>query len=411
MTQTDFMTMERLASAFTPTQPISLPDLLSGRLDLLFQLQVDVSTPGQHVLLYGDRGVGKTSIARVLGILVQQPDNASGRRSIFVSCDSNDTYGSIWRKALQEVLVAQRQLGFRQHAAWSIVGRFDPEKPIESPNDLRLLLGGFPNPCVVIIDEFDRVQDQNTRDLMTDTLKLFSDSGTRCSVVLVGVGQSIEDLIDSHASISRNLDYVPVHPMGPDELAGIVTSGFASAGFHVEPGLDFRIAQMSQGYPHYTHLLGLWSGHHALDRGSQTVEFLDLQRAIPDSIRNAAGGIRLEYDRATDSTQPNNLFRQVLLACALAEKDVRGRFALRDVREPLQLILGRRIEPVSYQRHLAAFGEPERGSTLVKTGKKRNYRWHFANPQLVPFVYLQGVHDGLIPGEGSLNSPGGKTSQ
>ena len=398
MSSNNFMIQERLAKAFTPTQPVSLPDLLSGRLELLFHLQIDINTPGQHVLLYGDRGVGKTSVARVLAVLSQE-DEPRGRRSILVSCDSTDTYGSIWRKVFQEVLLVQRQLGFAQQETWNIAGRFDPEDTIESPNDLRLLINSLPNPAVVIIDEFDRIQDCDTRLLMTDTLKLFADTGTNCSVVLVGVARSIEDVIGAHASISRNLDYVQVDPMRPEELAEIVTKGFGKVGLEVEPGLDFRVAQMSQGYPHYTHLLALWAGHQTIQRGGDFVSQDDLRNAIPYSIRNAAGGIRIEYDLATDSSQPNNLFKEVLLACAMAEKDVRGRFALRMVREPLQRILNRKIEPVSYQRHLAAFSEPERGTTLVKTGRRRHFRWHFANPQLIPFVLLQGINDGLISDE------------
>lgn len=396
MADVDFMATGRLFKAFTPTSPISLPDLLSGRKDTLRKLQFDVLTPSQHVLLYGDRGVGKTSIARVLAVSVQEADIESGTRSIVVSCDTEDTFGSIWRKALQEILLAERRLGFAQHGVRNIIGRLDPAGPLDSPNDLRLLIDSLPNPSVVIIDEFDRARDPRVRALMADTIKLFSDNETRCTIVLVGVGSSIEELITSHESISRNVDYVLVDLMATHELARIIESGFASAGLDFEPGLDFRIAQMSQGYPHYTHLLGLWSGVRALLRGDDMVIGEDLNMAIPDSIQNAAGGIRLEYDRATDSTQPNNLFKEVLLACAMTDKDVRGRFSLSAVREPLQEIIGRPIKPVSYQRHLAAFCEPDRGPVLIRTGRRRNYRWQFANPQLVPFVRLQGMNDGLI---------------
>ena len=399
MTSPDILALDRLAKVFTPNRPIRLPALLSGRLNLLYRLQDNILTPGKHVLLYGDRGVGKTSIARVLGVLTQEPTEPYGRRSILVACDSNDTYGSIWRKVFQEVLLAERQLGFDQHATRSIVGRWDPESPIESPNDVRLLIGGLPHSTVVIIDEFDRVQDANTRLLMTDTIKLFSDSDTQSSVVLVGVGQSIEDLVVAHQSISRNLDFVPVEPMEPHELADIVSTGYASSNLGYEGGLDFKIAKLSQGYPHYTHLLALWAGRRAAERGSGQVLTADLKQAIPASIQAAAGGIRVEYDQATDSTQPNNLFKQVLLACALADKDVRGRFPLAAVREPLRQILGRSIYAVSYQRHMGTFCEPDHGPALIKTGRRRNYRWHFANPQMLPFVHLQGINDGLIANE------------
>ena len=397
MTSTDVLALDRLPKAFTPTRPIDLPELLFGRRNLLYRLQDDVMTPGGHVLLYGDRGVGKTSIARVLGYLTQESDQPYGRRSILVSCDTFDSFGTIWRKVFQEILLAERQLGFTQYESRSIIGRWNPEKDvIEGPNDVRLLIGSLPNPTVVIIDEFDRVQDPETRLRMTDTIKLFSDTNTPCSIILVGVGQSIEELVSAHLSISRNLDYVRVEPMTLGELVEIIQKGFSVANMQYREGLDFRIAHLSQGYPHYTHLLGLWSGRKAVDRGSSVVDWGDLSQAIPDSIENAMGSIRLEYEKATDSPQPNNLFKQVLLACAMADKDIRGRFRLADVRGPLQSILDRNINPVSYQRHLSVFCDDDRGPALIKTGRRRNYLWHFANPQLIPFVQLQGINDNFI---------------
>ena len=126
----DLLAIERLSRSFTPTRPIALPDFLSGRINLLYRLMNDILTPSQHVLLYGDRGVGKTSLARVLAVLAQETEDPNGRRSISVSCDSNDTYGSIWRKVFQEILLKERQLGFDLYQDRSIVGRWDPDHAI-----------------------------------------------------------------------------------------------------------------------------------------------------------------------------------------------------------------------------------------------------------------------------------------
>lgn len=123
----------------------------------------------------------------------------------------------------------------------------------------------------------------------------------------------------------------------------------------------------------------------------------DLEGAISSAIENAAGGIRQDYEMATTSSQPDNLFKDVLLACALADKDSLGRFSVNALREPLRSILHRpTVRAVAYQGHLAKFCEPQRGPVLKRTGSRHNYRWQFINPQLIPYVKLDGIRRGTI---------------
>src|SRR5207237_5729880 len=101
-----------LAQVFSPPRPIDVPDSLFGRRALMYRVTDAVNTAGLHVILYGDRGIGKTSIAKVLAQSVQQPGKG-GRRVLFTACNAADDFTSIWRRVFQEVLTAPRQLGFR----------------------------------------------------------------------------------------------------------------------------------------------------------------------------------------------------------------------------------------------------------------------------------------------------------
>jgi hypothetical protein len=118
---------------------------------------------------------------------------------------------------------------------------------------------------------------------------------------------------------------------------------------------------------------------------------------VPDALEGATGGVQQEYERAIASSRQNTLFKDVLLACALAEKDPLGKFSARDVREPLRAITGRDYEIGAYQSHLAKFTEPRRGSILKKTGSRRNYKWRFVNPQVIPYILLEGQKDERLP--------------
>jgi Novel STAND NTPase 1 len=397
VTETPF---ERLNKAFTPHKPIQEPEFFAGRERMLYRAIDAVNTEGKHLMIFGDRGTGKTSLARVLAYSVQEPEKQAGRRAIFVSCTAGDTYSSIWKKVFQEVYVTQRQLGFAQEAAAPILGRLEVADEIDNPNDVRHFVRALPNPAVIVIDEFESVvDDEATNRLMASTIKLFSDSGIESTLVLVGVADSIDSLFTEHRSMARALGQAQVLPMEVSELQQIVQRGFKFAGLAWEPGLDGRIARLSQGYPHYTHLLGLWSGRRALEGNRAKVSWADLDVAVVDALENATGGVQQEYERAVASPRQQHLFKEVLLACANAEKDPLGRFPAVNVREPLKQITGRDYTTDAFQSHLAKFCQPQRGPVLKKTGYVRSYRWQFLNPQLIPFVRLEGLRTGLLPEE------------
>jgi Cdc6-like AAA superfamily ATPase len=388
---------ERLNRSFTPHRAIDLPEWFAGRTHLLDRAADAVNTSGRHVVVFGDRGTGKTSLARVLAVGIQEPQSTTGLRAIVVVCNSTDTYSSIWRKVFQEIQVAQRQLGFVQDATAPVIGRFElPDESIEDPNDVRLWVRSLPNPSVIVIDEFDRVPSGDAHGLMADTIKLFSDTGVESTIVIVGVADSIADLIAGHESIARNIAQVQLLPMEVRELSQIVQRGYDYAGLRFDEGLDGKIAELSQGYPSYTHLLGLWAGRRALDAGRADVTFADLDVAIEDALANAAGNLQHEYERAVASVRKEALFEEVLLACALAEKDSLGRFAAVQVRAPLLQITGKDYTTGAFQSHLAKFAEAQRGPVLKKTGSRRNFRWQFLNPQLIPYIRLHGVQAGLL---------------
>jgi Cdc6-like AAA superfamily ATPase len=389
-------TRNKLPKSFTPHQPIAIPDFLAGRIELLYRLTDAINTEGLHVMIYGDRGTGKTSIARVIAYLVQEPNNSQGRRCALVSCTPDDTYTSVWRKIGQEILLSQRQLGFRLQETREIIGRLDLDSSILTPTDARIFLESTDNPLVIIIDEFDRMRDHNARALLADTIKYFADNRVRSTLLLVGVGQTLSDLLREHPSVARNVAQIKVEPMAIEELAQIIQKGYKSCGMIFQPGLDNEIAKLSQGYPHYTHLLGLWSGRKAIENKRLEVTFDDLSQAIPNALTNAVGGLQEQYERAIYSIQKVNLFRQILLACALARKDSLGRFGVGALQEPLKLITGVDYSTAAYQMHLAKFCEVERGSVLQREGTPKMYRWRFLNPQLVPYVVLQGVSQNMI---------------
>ena len=368
----------KLAQSFTPALPVREVDLFAGRHEQVMDCVSALFQPGLHVAVYGERGVGKTSLSNVLPQMVratQLPSMIAGR----VDCNTNDHFDSLWRKVFREI-----------GEEWN-----DEEDGLIDPESVRFRLGRDQKTRLLVIDELDRLEDDETLSLLADTLKTLSDHFVSTTIMLVGVASSIGGLIGEHASIVRSISQIQMPRMQPDELLAILDRGFGEAGMTVESDARAAMATMSEGLPHFVHLLGLHSGRTAASEDETRVTMDHVQKAMVVATRSHT--ILTEYHRATMSPQAGHLFEEVVLACAFAQKDDLGYFRAADVRGPLSMILNRTVEIPAFARHLNELSSETRGYTLQKEGVPRHFRYRFSNPLLEPFARMVGATKGRLP--------------
>src|SRR6266487_4084372 len=101
-----------------------------------------------------------------------------------------------------------------------------------------------------------------------------------------------------------------------------------------------RIVLLAQGLPHYAHLMALHASRAALDLHTLEMGQSHVDAAVRKGIDDVQQSVRKAYHKATTSPRKDNLFADVLLACALAKVDDLGTFAAQDVRGPMQEITG-----------------------------------------------------------------------
>src|SRR6266566_6918036 len=94
---------------FNPSAPVDERALFAGRVAQIGQLLDAISQRGQHALIYGERGVGKTSLANVLRPWLE----AIGESvlALRVNCDGSDTFTTVWRKIFSEIYVSRTKRG------------------------------------------------------------------------------------------------------------------------------------------------------------------------------------------------------------------------------------------------------------------------------------------------------------
>ncbi len=392
----------RLGEVFTPAAPIDRLNLFAGRDQQRRAVLDAILQRGRHAVLFGERGVGKTSLASVLREYLE--DAGQSVIAPRVNCDVGDDYTAIWRKAFDDLQIIERRRGAGfagelQEVVRSASELFSSEQPI-TPHDVRLLLEqlGQQAMLVVIVDEFDRVAAR-LGPQMADTIKMLSDHSVPATLVLVGVGESVNALISEHESVERAVAQVLMPRMSIPELQQIVDGGLAEVEMSAEPPARDRIATLAQGLPHYAHLISLAAARHSNDAGSNRLTLADVSAGIRSAVLNAQETITTTHHRAVMSARSDSLYGRVALACALAQCDELGYFTAGSVRGPMRVIMGRPFEIASFTRHMNEFCREKREAILEKIGSPRNYRYRFRNPLLPPYIVMSGITQGLISDE------------
>jgi len=384
------MTPEELASrtalihsTFTPSAPVKNPDLFAGRKEQIDRVFGAVFSPGQHAVIYGERGVGKSSLATIIYDVVI----LSGRSSYVparVNCSRGITFAEIWREIFKQLPVT------RSGETIDLSENF-PDNP--TSEEIRGLLSQLDNPAIIVIDEFDRVDQDTTAVQMSDTIKTISDRALPVTLVIVGVATALNELIEEHESVVRSLVQVEMQRMSIPELLETIDKGLTKVELQMPDFIRRRIAILSQGLPHNTHLLAKQAALSAVKDGRLDINEADYRQAVRDAVLDKAESLGKIYKSSTYSPK-ENIFAQVLLACALAA-DKSGVFSAKDVRIPLSLIGKQTYGIQAYIRHLDKFST-ERGPILHKGGVKRRFQYRFVEPLMQPYVILKGLADGLV---------------
>jgi len=189
--------------------------------------------------------------------------------------------------------------------------------------------------------------------------------------------------------------------MSPEELVAIVTKGMSRLPeLAIEQGLDRRIAIISKGLPHITHLLAKHSALSAINDGRRRITQKDYENALKTATEDKSQTLTKDYRKATHCSV-ESIFEEVLLACALATDDL-GFFGAKDVKSHLSQIMKKPVKIEAYIRHLDKFSKIERGPVLKKEGAKRKFQYSFVEPMMQSYVLMKGLAGGKID-EGQLS--------
>lgn len=296
-------------NAFTPAKEVQDIDRFAGRVAALDALAAALQADGAQIVLYGQRGIGKSSLSRVLTQIATNDKAAISRLGtkphkvfdylpIYITCD--DSIIDVDRLCLRLLTdeqalapwipfrVSEKKIEGQGGGKLSIkvielsgkISESITERQIEIESDV---MSTFINSCrklvasgvatdgvLIVVDEFDRISDKSG---IASILKALGPE--KVTFALVGVAADVRELIADHESVARQISdgTILVPPMDGNELAEIVSRAMASLDdkYAFEIGAVTWITTIARGHPFYVHLVGKHALLRAISLGTNVV--------------------------------------------------------------------------------------------------------------------------------------------
>lgn len=376
-----------LATIYSPTAPIKEEPFFRGRIEQVKRIVEVMNEPGQHAILFGERGVGKTSMANIT------QKKITNLYSVKITCSSGDDFKSLWVRALGEVQFTKTisGVGFKakdQQVIGSLASEIANIEKLQ-PYDIVTCFRRYPTAKLLFIfDEFDNIRNQHTRVEFSDLIKSLSDNSMVIKIMIVGIADNVINLIANHQSLERCLMQIKMPRMSEEELTEIISKGFSALEMLISDTFVRKIVSFSSGFPHYTHLLCKYSIQKVLDDSRDYVSEEDLKFAIRKALENASEQLRNSYRSALISSSSNSQWKPVVYACAACQCDEFDSFTTTDILAEFNRITGKNSIRENITHNLGKLCQDERGLILEKLGRGKDIRYRFYNPMMKPYVLL-----------------------
>ncbi len=380
--------LEKIVSAsqvFTPGAPVNSKQMFAGRESQLQRILETIPAPGRHPIIFGQRGVGKTSIANIIHVVFEDAV------AVIVSCDGSDSFSTIWNRLLQNVSIRfkTKALGFTAEEATKSITLselFGTKEPKSS--EIAVFLSKINTMSLFILDEFDKISDASVKTAMAELIKAVSDSAPKVTIMIVGIADNINQLIGEHLSIERNLVHIEMPLMTDIEIKNIISNGFKALEIEIDSDLLEEIPLLCNGFPHNAHLLGysLAKACAKSDTSRLTRQLFNI--ACNYAVEDAIEKYRDAYSKATYTVQSSR-YPMVLCSCAFAKANDRGIFRATDVVSAVKAIFRIKLSIQAVVPSLGEFIKQNRGRILTPISILKRRCYKFTDPMMKPFLRIK----------------------
>ncbi len=371
----------KLRRAYTPAQPITDKSMFAGREGILTNLIRAIEDERLHIIVYGLRGIGKTSLLHVLA----QAARDARYLVTYISCGAHATFDETFRTVAAAIpLLFHEDYGPTSPEAERRASLADLLTPSEvSPrraSDLCAKVVG--TRALVVLDEFDRCESAAFRRDMAEFLKNLSDRSLRVQLVIAGVAGNLEELIEPYPMIQRAVAVIEMPRMTQGELGELVRKGQAVSGFGFGAVAIETLVSAANGLPYLASLLSQHACLAALARSSLTVTCADVLSAMTEALAEMKGRAqrRTLMEIAKCQRDDSHIILGRLSGLALASN---GRFSIAGICDLFPADTARVREIVE---ELAA-----EGVLIESKSDEFGNQFRFTDQNVLPYLWLLSV--------------------
>jgi hypothetical protein len=373
--------------------------------DLQDRVEAVLGERGRQAILFGDTGVGKTSLVRYL---------CHQREIPYVRVECGGRFEDMMRDALGQIVGEQEIERIESSSSeaefgaslWSFItakgklGEGTQTRTAPVPRNVGAMVAealdllGY---RILFLDNFEnlarRDHGEATANEISALLKFFSDRSadaeSEAKVIVAGIPEASANLIGLDAATARRTAQIEVGRMPPDELNQILDRGGDKLGIEFEGFCRDQIVQASDGFPYYTHLFALHCARRAIRDGRNAVTIEDFESSLDQILADCDLSLRTKYEAAIETSGEVRLRKSVMEAVAM----LNGlEVPFRAIRESF-LELHPEYETPERLNFISTAITPlkEEYEILADRGmpKSKNNLYRFQNPLMRAFVRLR----------------------
>jgi energy-coupling factor transporter ATP-binding protein EcfA2 len=372
-----------LRDVFTPAQPVTERSKFAGRLAVLARLIEILEEQRSHVVIYGERGIGKTSLVHILTDIARE----SRYVVVYASCGAFSSFEDIFRAVLADIPqlylrdVDPTALGERPGTlADRLPESFDPRQLGE------LLAQVTGTRVIVILDEYDRAESDAFRQSVAELIKNLSDRAARVQLVLAGVASNLQQLIGYIPSIRRNIIGLPMPRLSSEEVRALIAIGERSAGVAFDDDAIAAIESLSNGSPYLVRLVSHHASMAALDDRRLRIALTDVWTALDKVVEESASRIDPRLIAAIEPYLAGP-HRALVHAAARAASTPDGWFAPEDA--------GSLLDGCPTERMVKELSELTLAGVLERVAEGEAARYRFREEPLPTYLWMRVARDDL----------------